>query len=103
MNEPRFTPGPWEFLEAYSHDDEYSASRPLTVCSDSNDDLANVFSSNDSTVSIARDQAIANAHLIAAAPDLYEALAVVVQEWGRPYSPDWNRARAALAKARGEV
>ncbi len=42
----------------------------------------------------------ANARLIAAAPDLYEALAEIVAEWGYPNTPKWHRARAALAKAR---
>lgn len=53
----------------------------------------------------------ANAHLIAAAPDLYEVVAAALDEYethnGRKTSasdPHWSvSARAALAKARGEV
>lgn len=50
-----------------------------------------------------REQAIANMHLIAAAPDMYEALAAFV---GMQSTDDVNaiigQAEAALAKARGE-
>lgn len=68
------TPGPWHFLEAHDHNDEYSRCNPLTICSDANDDLAKILSADDSTVSISRLQAIANAHLIAASPELLAAL-----------------------------
>lgn len=46
----------------------------------------------------------ANAHLIAAAPDLLEALAEVVEwlELGDHAGPMHSKARAAIAKARGE-
>lgn len=46
------------------------------------------------------DEAMANAHLIAAAPDLYKALAVMEQH--HQTSPHIGLVRAALAKARGE-
>jgi len=50
-----------------------------------------------------RDSEVANIHLMAAAPDLYKALAAFVVDVG-----DWNdplaiNARAALAKARGKT
>ena len=64
------TPGPWEFLEAHNHDDEWSATHSLTICSSDDDDLASIYSSADATVSIPRTQAVANAALIAAAPAL---------------------------------
>ncbi len=48
----------------------------------------------------------AYANLIAAAPDLYEALVALVGEdfYKHPgdFAEDWHRAAAALAKARGE-
>ena len=44
----------------------------------------------------------ANAHLIAAALDLYASLKEIVDEWGCPNTLKWLRARAALARARGE-
>jgi len=46
-----------------------------------------------------RNELEANAHLISAAPDLYEALEAALYKT----TPDWqNMALAALAKARGE-
>lgn len=51
-------------------------------------------------------EAIANAHLIAAAPDLYEALVPLLMRWADPLSIQehhWNAARDALKKARGET
>lgn len=52
-------------------------------------------------------EAIANAQLIAAAPELYAALAEVIDIW-EPYPGGsaevaWKTAKAALAKARGEM
>jgi hypothetical protein len=47
------------------------------------------------------EQQLANAHLIAAAPDLYEALEYILT--ANDGEPDrFDRAHAALAKARGE-
>jgi hypothetical protein len=48
---------------------------------------------------------LGNAHLIAAAPELYEALERVCDTYGFDSSTDssiWQEAFAALAKARGE-
>ena len=52
-----------------------------------------------------RDEALANAHLIAAAPDLYAALdgLLGLLDAGSLYEPQAYAARAALAKARGET
>lgn len=54
-------------------------------------------------------EAIANMHLISAAPELYDALKDIVEQWD---TPNWKltestsvfieKARAALRKARGE-
>lgn len=56
----------------------------------------------------ARKQAEYDAHLIAAAPELYEALAECLERGGTTrgeWMPDstYAKARAALAKARGEA
>lgn len=52
------------------------------------------------------DEMEANARLIAAAPDLLEALAVLVtdcsQIWSEAEFPALKQARAAIARARGE-
>ena len=113
MSETRFTPGPWRFLEGKDYDEGANVGRPLTVCGGNNDDLANVYSADDSTVSVSRAEAVANAHLIAAAPDLYEALELLLATPeiadADPRDKDEEtqiaerKARAALRKARGGV
>lgn len=75
------TPGPWRYLEDHDGD---NAGRPLTVCDAANNDLANVYSQDDATVDISRGEAIANARLIAAAPDglaLAKGLAHTIKHW----------------------
>ena len=58
----------------------------------------------NSSTKLTRLEMEANAHLIAAAPDLYEALAGMLHPSGGVYATEavQERARAALAKARGE-
>ena len=73
------TPAPWTFLEQEDTESVWNAGEPLTICGPANDDLANVYSSDDSTVSIPRKQAIANAHLISAAPEMLAALEAQVE------------------------
>lgn len=98
MSETKFTPGPWEAVSFNGNSlvvtelivNEKEAIALLGTCGE-------------------KEQA--NAHLIAAAPDMYEALEAAVSEYGKPGGP-WNvpsepgtwidKARAALAKARGE-
>jgi hypothetical protein len=48
---------------------------------------------------------MADARLIAAAPDLLEALKAVVSAWetGKPYVNEMGAARAAIARATGEA
>ena len=104
MTEPKFTPGPWEFLEADDPNGEYNACRPLTI-SGGGDDLANIYSADDATVDITRDAAIANARLIAAAPDLLAALKLV-RNWGRVEDLAQSEVAsidAAIAKAEGRA
>lgn len=68
------TPGPWHFLEERRTESEHNAGVALTIASPAFDDLAAVFSMDDSTVNTPREEAIANARLIAAAPDMAAAL-----------------------------
>lgn len=99
---PKFTPGPWRssydrghFVETV-HDDLESSGRVCTV------DVEGVYS---------KEESAANAHLIAAAPDLLRALRMVVtRDTGNP-DHDWTTcgepscifARAAIAKAEGRA
>lgn len=101
MKERNWTPGPWvaqrnprfECLEVFS-----GRSR-----------IADINDVSDVTFGPPKNEAIANAHLIAAAPDLYEALEDLwtwVHNWGPEFMDDdeFDRStyEAALAKARGE-
>jgi hypothetical protein len=44
-----------------------------------------------------------NAHLIAASPELLEALQKIVNNWGDLHPKDRQQARQAIAKAKGET
>jgi hypothetical protein len=107
MSELKATPGPWA---VYSDDEVYSTQEgtanghPMVIVPDSclgrND-----FDYEDKMPSKA--QCRYNAHLVAAAPELYEALVALMDLESRdrvmPAGPEWDTARAALAKARGET
>jgi len=93
----KFTPGPWlvqpGFLTVYtmSNGESGTTNAVASVCQES----------TSSGSSQTREDAEANANLIAAAPELYEALAEL-REWytdimGMPA----HKANAALAKANG--
>ena len=87
MSEPKFTPGPWLFSS-------YKSGNSVIVTDGKEFDVATVNYPN-------RD---ANAHLIAAAPELYEALEeLLIQTRQYGHEPEIAMAEAALAKARGEV
>lgn len=98
MSEAKFTPGPWRAWQPRGDESVPVRTDGLGI-----------------TIAYVHQGAItnaqANAHLIAAAPELYEAL-----EWLETYAmvqvdrhPDaqdnkgWRNIIAALAKARGEV
>jgi hypothetical protein len=89
---PKWTPGPW------------------TNCNDSfiEADVSGkvVVEEMNTEIEFMEDEEItANANLIAAAPDLYEALEAILEERyeNSELDPLVNDARAALAKARGEA
>ena len=109
--ETKWPAGPYEFLEANEPDARFHAGKPFTICrSETLDDLANVYSEDDSTVYTTREQAVALAHLFSASPDLYAALGSVMREIVGEHYRGSNDAEAkvvtdawaALAKARGE-
>lgn len=99
--EAKSTPGPSRCLE--NSDDEDSGA-PITVCDASDNDLANVYSVEDATVNISREAAIANARLIAAAPDLADlARNVAAFDDALLKSADLNVIRAALHEFREQA
>jgi hypothetical protein len=59
MSKPIHTPGPLEFLERDGTEDIWNRGEPLTIADvEGNNDVANVFSADDSSVSISRERAI---------------------------------------------
>lgn len=105
MSETRFTPGPWQSKRALMPaDGEYDYGISAVV-DGSKRCIAETFGRASANV---RPNAEANAALIAAAPDLYTALERIVASVARGQSGDvcqtfdFDDARAALAKARGE-
>lgn len=109
--ERKWTPGAWKAVKAYGHEPEhiYWDVRPK----DSGwEGVASVWCSKDADSRITREAMDANAHLIAAAPELYEALESAraqVKKWCH-YQGDSKALfdqylgpiDAALTKARGE-
>lgn len=89
MNAPKFTPGPWECIELTG---EVYVEAPTKQM---------IFG----PMPISADACVlGDARLIAAAPELYEALHVMVdkatrQNWNDAYPEQLAQAQAALAKA----
>ena len=112
MSETRFTRGPW-IVDATANQHIDGAHWREIRAGDHGQVLAEVYHDlGDPDPGLTDEDAAANAHLIAAAPDLYEALVDFVENpafqiavGGNPNAVDamLDRARAALAKARGEV
>lgn len=107
----KHTLGPWEFIEDDGRQVD-DCLGPYTICDEARNDLASVYSRENATVAISRSCAIANARLIAAAPDLLDALqdALFCMESSvKIKNQDWDgsatlessigKARAAIAKA----
>ena len=85
MNETKFTPGPW-----------YARPDPDKIL---NDDWCIGSGKELDDIAICAEN---NAHLIAAAPDLYNALEEVIRISDRKHDA-WDKAKAAIAKARGKA
>lgn len=101
MTEPKFTPGPWDASEHGDYSD-YDGECIVILGLDTR--ICVVQGSDDS-------ETYHNAHLIAAAPELYEALQDMhkTQLNNNKHDPDdyknteqYLRVEAALAKSRGE-
>lgn len=87
MSAATFTPGPWMY-QATASDHDYIV-YPESTGRD---------------VALVRDFNEANARLIAAAPDLYEALRLAISEGDMgPTGTAGKAARAAVAKAEGSA
>ena len=103
MSEPKFTPGPWFSVAKLSGSENH---RGFKICGDDGWALADIQPVDEDGI-----EGRANANLIAAAPELYEALVKL-----RDYANDsddykfgtiltslvFDIAEAALAKSRGE-
>lgn len=89
----QFTPGPWSYERAQL-DVSWQPNYVIYPIADEDHQIAEVNGQINKS---------ADAHLIAAAPDLYNALFMVADEFGS-YLKGRHRAviNAALAKARGE-
>lgn len=98
MTETKFTPGPWHRSESDKWDIESpDVADGSVIC---------VVTDPDGDTSALDAECEANAHLIAAAPDLYVALDAIVtaiKEQDIRFGPLTWDAEQALAKARGEV
>ena len=96
----KHTPGPWVVDESHINGSINAGKRHVA--------LANFYNCHDEEMRVTRDQQKANTQLIAAAPDIYEALKIILEYPYGDASPledplVMERARAAIAKAEGEA
>ena len=97
MSEAKFTPGPWKALRGHAYWEVSPQVRgdgqPFTIC-----DCC-------PTAPRCPDGGLqeANAHLIAAAPEMYDMLKTIENDDGSVPGWLWDRIQATLAKARGET
>lgn len=89
------TPGPWTFENDEESLDQWLVRAPST---DNNDIVATVPKTGDSEYD--NEVVYFNAHLIAAAPELLDALKCILAITDRNHVA-WDAARAAIAKAEG--
>ena len=96
----KHTPGPWKMKTVKT-----SCGR----CHKIGDFNACVYDDDTSLNKFGRDTLLANANLIAAAPDLLEALETIINsewmvshDWGGDRDAVMDKAEAAIAKARGK-
>jgi hypothetical protein len=85
MSETKFTDGPWN----WEHDQDTAS-------------MIQVFSESSGDSDVCRLQHEPDAHLIAAAPEMYEMLQEFYETLGDEYSEDLDKIEILLTKARGE-
>ncbi len=85
------TPGPWQVIDNRSMNGNY------WIGTDAWTSHAEVRMGCGEAAELGDE--LANAKLIAAAPDLLAALQEIVMKWGFPNTSEWHRARAVIAKA----
>ena len=114
----KFTPGPWRVGDMNTDPDDGVVGE-IAIHANGNDAapiLTPAVAIPFGDHNLGRALALANAHLIAAAPELYEALGLslfIMESQQKILDPDFDgsateasaigRARAALRKARGEL
>lgn len=86
-----YTPGPWQVIDNRDMNGNY------WIGTDAWTSHAEVRMGGGEARELGDE--LANAKLIAAAPDLLASLQEIVREWGRPNTQKWHRARAAIDKA----
>jgi hypothetical protein len=99
----KHTPGPW-------HTGDINEHGAITIYSDESNYVASAYLARWSSAWTPEEtlhspdnvEAVANAHLIAAAPDLLAACEAYI-EWRADMEVIQERMRAAIAKARGEA
>lgn len=111
MNETRFTPGPWSAVNDGTATEPMMSVKAARIAGRPPRHEVALVATGDSP----QEMETANAHLIAAAPTLYEALSAIIDACDRAGKDDdlsivdtftdamEDAARAALAKARGEA
>jgi hypothetical protein len=88
---PTHTPGPWRLVKSRFGDHTIRAGR---------DDIGYLYPTDGADDPV-RYPVDANGNLIAAAPEMYEALKAMLEQKGF-YGGVFDRARAAIAKAEGK-
>lgn len=103
MGTQKHTPGPWVYPRDASKAPDlaiFSTVKPKTAVSEHGPVVAHVVMADPITGLLTKGEYEANARLIAAAPELLEALKLVVTRCG-PNATDGKIALAAIAKAEG--
>ena len=101
MSQPKFTKGPWVVgeLSGLMSDKIYGGKHEQLLAISTGEDYCSYFGDDTDDVEAMKK---ANAHLIAAAPELYDAL----EAWADPSQQDLTKlveqTRKALDKARGK-